>query len=125
MCGPRIRIVAILTAAVIAVSLSGATAALGKRPARALGREPLAAKTLKVKIVDFAFKPKTVRIEVGERVKWTNTGDRTHTSTSNTDVWDSKNLGSGESFTRKFKKAGTFKYHCEIHEDMKGKVVVG
>ena len=80
--------------------------------------------TKKVQIVDFAFSPKTITISKGTRVKWTNTGSMDHTSTSNTGIWDSGTIAPGGSFSRVFRKAGTFAYHCAIHPSMKGKVIV-
>jgi plastocyanin len=78
-----------------------------------------------VKIVDFAFKPKVLEIAKGTKVKWVNKGAVGHTTTSNTGVWDSGTLAAGDTFSRTFKKAGTFKYHCSIHSSMTGKIVVG
>jgi plastocyanin len=81
--------------------------------------------TAKDKIVDFAFKPKTLHITKGTRVKWVNKGSVTHTTTSNKGLWDSGRLAPGERFSRVFRKAGTFKFHCSIHPNMVGKIVVG
>ncbi|GEM_PF-1296172 len=78
----------------------------------------------RVRIVDFAFTPKTITIARGTRVRWTNTGSVAHTSTSNTGKWDSGTIAPGASFSRVFRRAGTFRYHCSIHPNMKGKVVV-
>jgi plastocyanin len=79
----------------------------------------------RVKIVDFAFKPATMTIAKGTRVRWTNAGNTTHTSTSIRGVWDSGSLAPGDTFSRVFRRAGTFKYHCTIHPTlMHGKIVV-
>jgi plastocyanin len=78
----------------------------------------------RVKIVDFAFRPKTIAIAKGTRVRWTNRGGTSHTTTSNKGLWDSGALVAGDSFSRVFRKAGTFKYHCSIHSSMVGKIVV-
>ena len=37
--------------------------------------------------------------------------------------WD-ETLSPGQTYSRRFKKAGTFKYHCSFHSEMVGKVVV-
>jgi plastocyanin len=79
----------------------------------------------RVKIVDFAFRPKTLSVAKGTRVKWVNRGNVTHTTTSNKGLWNSGKLAPGDTFSRVFKKAGTFKYHCSIHPSMVGKIVVG
>jgi plastocyanin len=70
------------------------------------------------------FRPRTLRVERGTRVVWRNSGARPHTTTSNSGLWDSETLQPGESFRRRFRKAGTFRYHCEIHSGMTGKIVV-
>ena len=73
----------------------------------------------KVKIVNFAFKPATLNIAQGTKVIWKNTTTTTsHTSTSDTNVWDSGVIAPGTKFARKFGKVGTFAYHCSIHPTM-------
>lgn len=81
--------------------------------------------TTKAKIVDYAFQPKRIEIGQGTRVKWKNLGDEAHTVTSNTGLFDSGNIAPGETFAKKFKQTGVFKFHCEIHPDMRGKVISG
>jgi plastocyanin len=88
-------------------------------------REPRGAtEIVRVRIVDFRFRPVTVTIERGTVVKWKNRGDVSHTSTSDTGLWDSGTLSPGEAFRRRFRRAGTFTYHCEIHPSMEATVVV-
>ncbi|MGH2686760.1 MAG: cupredoxin domain-containing protein, partial [Actinomycetota bacterium] len=76
-----------------------------------------------VRVRDNFFKPKRITINAGERVKWVNKGDETHTTTSKTGLWD-KTIAPGEKAGKKFKKKGTYKYLCTIHDGMRGKVVV-
>jgi len=76
-----------------------------------------------VTVVDFGFNPGTITIKAGTTVTWTNTGV-THTVTSNAGLFDSGHLGSGDTFTFTFSKAGTYAYHCAIHSSMKGEVTV-
>jgi plastocyanin len=78
----------------------------------------------RVRIVDFAFKPASLTVAKGTKVKWVNRGSTAHTSTSNTSLWDSGAIAPGASFARVFRRAGTFKFHCSIHPGMKGKIVV-
>jgi plastocyanin len=81
-----------------------------------------------VTIGDEFFKEKTVQIQPGDSVKWTWTGEETHTVTANpnqTLKFGSREQSSG-SFSQTFAKPGRFLYHCEIHPDvMKGVVEVG
>jgi plastocyanin len=87
---------------------------------------PLTATSVKaVKIINFAFKPKAITIAKGTKVRWTNAGTVSHTTTSIKGVWDSGVLAPGAAFGRVFKKAGTFKYRCTIHPTlMHGKIIV-
>ena len=87
------------------------------------GAAPAGAARTRVKIVDFSFQPRRVEIPQGTRVTWVNKGDSSHTVTSTTGKFDSGELAPGETFTRRFKQTGVFRYFCEIHPDMKGKVL--
>ncbi len=87
------------------------------------GATPASAARLRVKIVDFAFEPARKAIPQGTRVKWTNTGDEPHTVTSTTGKFDSGTLQPGETYTKRFRQTGVFKYFCEIHPEMKGRII--
>ncbi|MFL5735052.1 MAG: S8 family serine peptidase [Chloroflexia bacterium] len=80
--------------------------------------------TWNVEIVDYAFNPPNTTIHVGGTVRWTNTGPHTHTSTADGGQWDSGNLGVNESFEQVFMMAGIYNYHCTIHPDMTGSILV-
>ncbi len=83
--------------------------------------------TVNVSMVDNAFQPPTITIQVGDTVVWTNNGSLPHTSTSDTaGIWDSGILLPGQTFSRTFDTAGTFPYNCVIHRalGMVGTVVV-
>jgi plastocyanin len=86
--------------------------------------EPLGATRVRVRIVDNRFRPRNITIERGTRVRWVNRGSNPHTTTSNTGLWDSGTLSSGERFTRRFGRRGTFRYHCEIHPTMTARIIV-
>ncbi len=73
---------------------------------------------------DNFFRPRRLVVDKGTRVVWRNSGARPHTTTSNRGLWDSGTLQPGETFPRRFRKVGTFRYHCEIHDGMTGKIVV-
>lgn len=76
-----------------------------------------------VSIVNFAFKPGTVKVKRGGRVTFTNTANTAHTATKG-GSFDTKRIQPGESETVKLERRGTFVYHCKIHPFMKGKIVV-
>jgi plastocyanin len=73
---------------------------------------------------DNFFRPRRLVVDRGTRVVWRNRGARPHTTTANGGQWDSGTLQPGESFGRRFRRTGTFRYHCEIHSGMTGKIVV-
>jgi plastocyanin len=104
-------------------SMAVASMAAVRAPARGASSVAVTS-AARVKIVDLAFRPKTITIAKGTRLKWTNRGAVSHTTTSNKGLWNSGVLAPGDSFSRVFKRAGTFKYHCTIHSTMRGKIVV-
>jgi plastocyanin len=77
-----------------------------------------------VEIAGFAFAPDASDVKVGDSVKWTNQDGATHTVTADDGAFDSGNLAGGKSFSFTFEEAGTFAYHCNIHQSMTGTVVV-
>jgi plastocyanin len=98
-----------------------------------MGAEALAAKpgpassgprvTKTIAMRDDLFSPKTVRVARGTTIKWVNRGESVHTTTSRSGLWD-RTLSSGQSYSRRFNRGGTFKYVCRFHDDMIGKIVV-
>jgi plastocyanin len=102
---------------VACTSVASLTPALAAAPPRAT-----AASTTTVTLKDISFKKSTVKIAKGGSVKWIwKDGDTPHNVTFATK--HSKTQKSG-SYTMRFARAGTFKYHCTIHPGMNGKVVV-
>ena len=87
------------------------------------GAAPANAARTRVKIVDFAFQPKRVEIPQGTSVLWVNKGAEAHTVTSTSGKWSSGELQPGDTYTKRFRQTGVFKYFCEIHPDMRGKVL--
>ncbi len=90
-------------------------------------RTPSGSSTVvKIKMKDAGtnrFTPASVTISRGTKVKWKNAGSLTHTTTANGGDWDER-LDPGETFVRKFRRAGTFTFHCTIHPSMTGTVTV-
>jgi plastocyanin len=83
-----------------------------------------------VKMIDNEFKPKDVKIKVGQSIMWHNEGDNTHTATSDKGTpkdlaFDTDDVSSGkDSKVVTFKKAGTVKYHCNHHRKMTGTITI-
>ena len=76
-----------------------------------------------VEIKNFAFEPKTITIKVGRTVTWTNQDSAAHTVAGDGGI-DSGDLSKGKSYSKTFDTEGTFDYHCSIHPQMKGQVIV-
>jgi len=74
--------------------------------------------TTNVTQTEYMFTAKTITINVGDTVTWTNNGTIPHTSTSDTGVWDSSSMNPGQSFSFTFANAGTFPYHCSFHQSL-------
>src|SRR4051795_4993923 len=79
------------------------------------GAAPRAAETKTVSIKDFAFDPKTISVNVGDTITWTNDGPSPHTVSADDGSFDSGNLDKGATFSHTFDKAGTFAYYCKYH----------
>ncbi len=82
------------------------------------------AATRTVSIADFAFSPRTLTINVGDRVTWTNSDAVGHTATANSGAFDTGNIDQGESATVRFTQAGTYRYICTPHPTMTGTIRV-
>ncbi len=110
------------TVALVTLSLvlpAGSTAVAGDR-------SPRGSEVHRVKMPGSGanrFAPATITIDRGDRVKWVNKDSVTHTTTSNDGDWDST-MSAGDSFTRRFRQEGTFRYHCTIHPEMTGTIIV-
>ncbi|HSJ50192.1 MAG TPA: cupredoxin domain-containing protein, partial [Actinomycetota bacterium] len=80
--------------------------------------------TGRVRIVDNRFRPRSVTVERGTRVRWSNAGRNAHTVTADNGSFDSGPLAPGDRFRRRFRRVGTFTYHCTIHPRMSGTIQV-
>jgi amicyanin len=77
-----------------------------------------------VDIVDFAFSPQTLTIQVGDTVTWTNLDQVQHTATSTTGTFDTGLLDQNASSSVTFTEPGTYDYLCTPHPTMTGQIVV-
>jgi len=88
---------------------------------------PSAAQALdstKIVIKDFMFMPTPLTIKAGSSVVWTNMDDEPHNVVSDTGLFRSGGMDTGEHFTYKFDKPGTYHFTCSIHPRMVGTIVV-
>jgi plastocyanin len=77
-----------------------------------------------VLIQNFAFAATTLTVKKGTVVTWTNNDTAPHTVTGDNGGPSSGNLSKGQSYSYTFDTVGVFPYHCTIHSNMKGTVIV-
>lgn len=70
------------------------------------------------------FTPSQIEVNRGTAVSWSNADQLQHTVTSNTGLFDSGAISGGGGFGMTFTSAGTYPYHCTIHTNMTGTIVV-
>ena len=71
----------------------------------------------------YRFDPKTIEINAGQTVTWTNNDNFTHTV--HIDGMDDHKVDRGKRVSIRFPKAGTYHYVCTLHsKDMHGTVIV-
>ncbi len=69
--------------------------------------------------------PGDITVKKGTTVTWNNKDNFAHTVTSDDGAtFNSGNLAGGASFSYVTTTAGTFTYHCNIHSNMHGTLVV-
>ncbi|HTH01838.1 MAG TPA: cupredoxin domain-containing protein [Vicinamibacterales bacterium] len=93
-------------------------------PTPPAGSTPITIPTGASTLGNRAFNPAELDVAVGTTVTWTNTDSTAHTTTSDGAGWNSGTLQPRAQFSTTFSNAGTFRYHCSIHPDMVGTVVV-
>lgn len=92
-------------------------------PALAAGPTAQTSATKTVSISGFAYKPATLTVAKGTTVRFANNDQAPHTATR-AGGFDTKRIGAGKSASVRFNARGTFRYHCTIHPEMRGKIVV-
>lgn len=81
-----------------------------------------AASTHEVAVKDNFFAPARLSVHKGDRVTWRWRGDFAHNVTGK--GWGSPLISRG-TYSRTFRRAGTFRYVCTLHSGMSGRIVVG
>ena len=116
----RSRFGTLATVAMVVLAVASLAVAAAARPAA------VRAATHSVSIVDFAFNPGSMTVNVGDTVVWTNTGEAPHTATSQSGpaAFDSGRLETGQTFSFTFTVPGTYSYICSIHPEMQGTITV-
>jgi len=79
-------------------------------------------KQLNVFIRGAGFVPSYSAIIKESRVTWHNEDDKIHTVSG--ENWGSPELAPGQSYSRSFDLSGEYDYHCSLHPEMTGKIIV-
>lgn len=73
---------------------------------------------------NFAYKPSSLEVHVGEAVLFKNSDPLPHTVTANDKSFDSGDMPQGATWRHVFTKPGVYAYTCTYHPFMKGKIIV-
>ena len=120
MTAPRSRLLVALAGGLALVV--GLAIAAGARPAE---RSAPTRDTNIVKGMSRSWSPSTVRIATGDVVKWKAVVG-THTVTAYGGAWHlNESLNPGIPVTRRFAKAGTYKFRCTFHSTLSGATCSG
>jgi plastocyanin len=77
-----------------------------------------------VEIKNFAFNPETIKIKVGDTVRWTNKDSVAHTATADDGSFDTGYLSYEQSKSITFNESRIYYYYCIPHPWMKGTIIV-
>ncbi len=75
-------------------------------------------------IKDFAFDPTEIQAKVGQAIAFSNTGAAPHTVTLDDGSCTTPTIAPGSSDGLVFNAPGSYPFHCSIHSQMKGTIVV-
>src|SRR5215210_4197922 len=76
-------------------------------------------------IEDNYFEPTDALVDPGTTLMWVNRGQEQHTVTADDGQFDSGVLNPGDSFLTTVEGSGTLTYHCTLHPEMTGSIIVG
>ena len=108
-----------------AASSGASSAAPGAASAAAsVCSESADAGAVAVTIVDFSFQPNDIAAKTGQVIAFSNTGSAPHTATLDGGQCATPTIQPGKSDGLTFSVAGTYTFHCSIHNQMKGTIVV-
>jgi plastocyanin len=89
---------------------------------------PASAMDIEVQMVDNKYVPKTLTLDMNDRVTWRNDGTTQHSATTNDSVpgafTTTVQPGNTSAPTDFFDSVGTRPYHCLFHRKMRGKIGV-
>src|SRR5918998_3894614 len=115
--------IAVLVFAAIAAAQPAAVPGETTTPAESTITAPNSPTT--VDISNNAFNPAQLNVAPGTTVTFVNNDTVPHTATADNGAFDTGELQPGYSMDVFLDGEGTVPYHCELHPEMKGSIVVG
>jgi plastocyanin len=79
------------------------------------------AKVIQIEIEKLVFTPKSVTVEVGDTIEWTNKDVFAHTATADDKSWEVV-LAPHSTGSYVVENAGTVGYFCRFHPNMRGMI---
>jgi plastocyanin len=79
---------------------------------------------LTVSIEDGSYSPSELELSAGRAVRFVNNGTTKHTASADDGSWGTGTINPGENFSRYFKTAGSYDFHCAYHSSMTGTLSV-
>ena len=83
---------------------------------------PIVTNTITIK--NSAFIPSNITITAGQNVTWINEDSVPHQVKGENGLFLSDTFSNGQTFTYWFNTTGTYNYICNIHQFMKGTIIV-
>ena len=114
--------IAVLAFAAIAAAQPAVVPAETTAPAESTTPAPNSPTTVEIR--NNAFNPAQLNVAPGTTVTFVNKDTVPHTATAD-GLFDSGELAPGASYPVVLEGAGTVTYHCELHPEMRGSIVVG
>ena len=112
-----------LTLVVIALAMFAGVCGSSSKPAASKG-STVSTGDATITIHNFMFGPAVLHATAGTTVTVKNADDTDHTVTADDGSFDTGPIHSGKSATFVVAKAGTIKFHCNIHNYMNGTIQV-
>ena len=77
-----------------------------------------------VTIENFTYTPETVRVKAGTVITWTNNDAEAHSASADDGSFDTGLMERGQSASVTLTEPGEYTYHCSLHPNMTGKIIV-
>jgi plastocyanin len=119
---PRARMANVGVAALLTLALAGCGSSNGGSNAAASTTTSASTGTT-ITIKSFKFTPNPLKVRSGDTVTITNTDATDHTVSADDKSFDTGKFSEG-SKTIKLDTAGTYSFHCNVHDFMKGVIQV-